>query len=79
MLGRGLAILIDVLNPEIIVIASLATVLGDRVLAPARAEVAREALRPAVEACEIVTPALGVPRAGDVAPLMAAIEAGALR
>lgn len=79
MLGRGLAILIDVLNPEIIVIASLATVLGDRVLAPARAEVAREALRPAVEACEIVTPALGVPRAGDVASLMAAIEAGALR
>jgi glucokinase len=78
MLGRGLAILIDILNPEIIVVGSLGAVLGDRVLGPARAEVAREALSAAVDACRIVTPALGVPRAGDVASLMAAIEAGAL-
>jgi glucokinase len=78
MLGRGLAILIDVLNPEVIVIGSLGAVLGDRVLGPARAEVAREALSVAVNACEIVTPALGVPRAGDVASLMAALEAGAI-
>ncbi|HWZ58449.1 MAG TPA: hypothetical protein VNW46_05675, partial [Gemmatimonadaceae bacterium] len=71
--------LIDVLNPEIIVIGSLGAVLGERVLGPARAEVRREALLPAADACEIVTPALGVPRAGDVAALMAALEAGALR
>jgi glucokinase len=78
MLGRGLAILIDVLNPEIIVIGSLGAVLGERVLGPARAEVRREALLPAADACEIVTPGLGVPRAGDVAALMAALAAGAL-
>jgi glucokinase len=78
MLGRGLAVLIDVLNPEIIVVGSLGAVLGDRVLRPARAEVAREALSVAAEACRVVTPALGVPRAGDVASLMAALEAGAL-
>jgi glucokinase len=77
MLGRGLAMLIDILNPQIIVVGSLGAVLGERVLGPARAEVAREALRVAADACEIVTPALGVPRAGDVAALMAALEAGA--
>jgi glucokinase len=78
MLGRGLALLIDILNPEIIVVGSLGAVLGERVLGPARREVAREALSVAAQACEIVTPALGVPRAGEVAALMAALEAGAL-
>jgi glucokinase len=78
MLGRGLALLIDILNPEIIVVGSLGSVLGDRVLAPARAEVAREALTVAARACEIVTPVLGVPHATDVASLMAALEAFAV-
>lgn len=79
MLGRGLALLIDILNPEVIVVGSLGAVLGERVLGPARAEVAREALSVAAGACAIVTPTLGVPHAGDVASLMAALEAGALR
>lgn len=73
-LGRGLAILIDVLNPEVIVIGSLAVRLGELVLAPAREEVRREALPEAVAACRVVPAALGE-RLGDVASLCAAIVA----
>ncbi len=71
-LGRGLAILIDILNPEVIVIGSLAVRLGDLVLAPTRAEVLREALPDAVAACKIMPAALGE-RLGDVASICAAL------
>jgi glucokinase len=74
-LGRGLAVLLDVLNPEVVVIGSLAVRLGELVLAPARAELGREALPAAVAACRIVPAALGE-RLGDVAALCAAIHAG---
>jgi glucokinase len=73
-LGRGLAILLDVLNPEVVVIGSLAVRLGDLVLQPAREELAREALPAAVAACRIVPAGLGE-RLGDVAALCAAIHA----
>ena len=74
-LGRGLALLVDVLNPQMIVIGSLAVRLGDLVLAPAREEVAREAIPAARDACRIVPAALGE-RLGDVAALCAAIDMG---
>lgn len=73
-LGRGLAILLDVLNPEVIVIGSLAVRLGDLVLKPAREEMQREALPGAFAACRVVPAALGE-RLGDVAALCAAIRA----
>lgn len=73
-LGRGLALLIDTLNPELIVLGSLAVRLGDLLLAPARAELARDALPSALSACEILPAALG-DRLGDVASLCAAIRA----
>ncbi len=50
MLGRGIAILCDVLNPEIVVCGTLAVHLGDMYLEPARRVVAAEALDP----CPIV-------------------------
>ncbi|HEV7985184.1 MAG TPA: ROK family protein [Steroidobacteraceae bacterium] len=71
-MGQGLALLIDALNPQLIVLGSLAVALGDRVLAAARAVVAREALPQAAAMCEIVPAALGA-RIGDVAALMAAL------
>jgi len=71
-MGRGLALLVDALNPEVIVLGSLAVVLGERVLGPARRVLATEALPQAVAACEIVPSALGE-RIGDVASLMAAL------
>jgi glucokinase len=70
-MGRGMALLVDTLNPQLIVLGSLAVVLGDRVLAPARRALAEEALPQAVAACEITPAQLGA-GIGDVAALMAA-------
>lgn len=71
-LGKGLAILIDILNPECIVLGSLAVRLGELLLGPAREEVQREALAPAWRNCRIV-PAELRGHIGDVAALCAAI------
>jgi len=73
-MGRGMALLVDTLNPQMIVLGSLAVVLGDRILTPARLALAEEALPQAVAVCEIVPATLGM-RIGDVAALMAAIVA----
>jgi glucokinase len=72
-MGRGLALLIDALNPQVIVLGSLAVVLGERVLAPMRRVVAKEALSQAAAACEIVPAVLGL-QIGDAASLMAALN-----
>ncbi|GEM_PF-225468 len=71
-MGRGMALLVDTLNPQMIVLGSLAVVLGDRVLEPARRALAEEALPQAVAACEVVPAKLGK-KIGDVAALMAAL------
>jgi glucokinase len=71
-LGRGLVLVINALNPEVVVVGTLGVVLGDRLLAPARAVVADEALPSAARACSTVPAALGA-RIGDVAAIMAAI------
>jgi glucokinase len=73
-MGRGVALLIDALNPQVIVLGSLAVLLGDRVLAPLRRVAREEALPEAAAACEIVPSVLGV-AIGDVAALMAALDA----
>ncbi|MFO0982550.1 MAG: ROK family protein [Planctomycetota bacterium] len=74
-LGRGMALLIDTLNPQMItVLGLLAVVLGDLMLARAREVVAAEALPQAAAACEILPAKLGR-QLGDVAALMAAIMA----
>jgi glucokinase len=72
-LGRGMALLIDAFNPQVIVLGSLGFALGERVLGPARRIVAQEALPQAATACEIVPSPLGS-RLGDVASLMAALS-----
>jgi glucokinase len=77
-MGRGVALLVDALNPQVVVLGSLAVALGERVLGPVRRVVAEEALPQAAAACEIVPVALetGI---GDVAALMAALDrSGAL-
>ncbi|MEZ4456166.1 MAG: ROK family protein [Gemmatimonadales bacterium] len=53
-LGVGVANLINILNPEVVVICGGVTQAGDRLFVPLRREVARRAFRPAVEACRIV-------------------------
>jgi glucokinase len=77
-MGRGLALLVDALNPQVIVLGSLAVALGERVLAPMRRVVAKEALPQAAAACEILPAALGI-EIGDVAALMAAVTDPAMQ
>lgn len=72
-MGRGMALLVDTLNPQMIVLGSLAVALGERVLSHARRALAEEALPQAVAACEIVPAVLG-DSIGDVAALMAALS-----
>jgi glucokinase len=73
--GRALAILIDILNPQRVVLGSLAVRLGEAVLGPAREVVRREALPRAASVCEIVPAQLGE-RLGDVAALCVAMRLG---
>jgi glucokinase len=71
-MGRGLSLLIDALNPQVIVFGSLGVALGERIFGPARKVIAQEALPQAAAACELVPSVLGK-EIGDVAALMAAI------
>ncbi|MCL4504627.1 MAG: ROK family protein [Chloroflexi bacterium] len=72
-LGRGLAILVDTLNPEVIVLGSLGGALGDLYLDPARAVVRSECLPQPASICRIIPAELGG-RIGDIAALVAAID-----
>jgi glucokinase len=72
-LGRGLSILVDILNPEIIIIGSLAVRLGDVLLFPAILEMKRESLKRSVSVCHVVPSQLGE-RIGEVASLCAGIQ-----
>jgi glucokinase len=72
-LGRGIAILVDILNPEIVVVGTIGVVLGNLVLDPARRIIAEEALPRAAKACQIIPAQLG-DSLGDIASLMAAID-----
>jgi len=75
-LGLALAILVDVLNPERIVIGGLAMRMGDTLLEPARRSMREEGLAPAVAICTVVPATLGE-SIGDVAALCIAVDAGA--
>jgi glucokinase len=71
-LGEALAILVDLLNPERIVIGGLALRLGDALLMPARQRLSEEALSDAVAACTVMPASLGE-SIGDVAALCVAM------
>jgi glucokinase len=71
-LGQTLAMLIDVLNPQRIVLGGLAWRMGENLLAPMRRVIEREALPQTLRACQIVPAALGE-RIGDVAALCVAM------
>jgi glucokinase len=57
-LGAGVANLINMLNPEMIVIAGGVTKAGDHLFLPLKAEVRKRAFRSALEACQICPAAL---------------------
>jgi len=76
-LGNGIAKIIDLLNPEVVVLGSLAVRAGDLFLPIVRRVAAREVTGRNRE-CRIVASALG-DTAGDIAALCAAIVHGQLR
>ncbi|HEV8196931.1 MAG TPA: ROK family protein [Gemmatimonadales bacterium] len=53
-LGVGIANMLNILNPEVVVVCGGVTQAGEHLFAPLRREVSRRAFRPAVEACRIV-------------------------
>jgi glucokinase len=73
-LGKGLAIMVDMLNPEVIIIGTLGILLGDLVLGPAREVLKQEALPISNQACKILPAQLGSSLM-DVGCLMAAFNA----
>jgi glucokinase len=72
-LGEALAILVDLFNPERIVIGGLAMRMGESLLAPARLAMEQEALAASARNCQIVPAALGE-QIGDVAALCVAMD-----
>ncbi|MDO4739385.1 MAG: ROK family protein [Eubacteriales bacterium] len=70
-LGEGLAVLVDLLNPERIVIGSIYARCEDLLLAPMRRALEREALPSSLAAVQVVPASLGE-QVGDIAALCAA-------
>jgi glucokinase len=57
-LGAGVSNLLNIFNPDVVVLAGGVTQAGDALFQPLRAEVKRRAFKPAVQACRIVPGAL---------------------
>ena len=53
-LGAAVANIINIFNPQVVVICGGVTMAGDRLFVPLRAEVSRRAFKPAVAVCRIV-------------------------
>ena len=53
-LGAGIANLLNIFNPEVVVVCGGVTLAGDHLFVPLRREVARRAFKPAVTVCRIV-------------------------
>lgn len=75
-LGEAIAILVDILNPERVIVGGLAVRMGDALLGPARRVSRRESLPAASAACSVVAAHLGE-QIGDIASLVVAMRAAA--
>jgi glucokinase len=73
-LGSGIGTLVNVFDPELVVVGGGFSAAGDLILEPAREVVRREALEPARERVRVVRAALGT-AAGVVGAAMVAFEA----
>jgi glucokinase len=70
--GRGLAMIADMINPECIILGGLGMRIGDAIVPPLLAAFNEEALKESAEVCRIVPAQLGE-SIGDIATLSAAI------
>ena len=75
MLGRGLSLIIDVLNPECIVIGSIYARSGELFVEAMEKELKKEALSVSREVCRILPAALGE-QIGDYAAIATAVGSG---
>lgn len=75
-LGAGVANLLNIFNPDVVVIAGGVTQAGDTLFVPLRREVRKRAFRPAVDACQIVPGTLAA--AGVVGAVAAYQQQGTL-
>ena len=73
-LGSGIGTLVNIFNPEVVVVGGGFAAAGDLVLGPAREVMRREALAPARDLVRIVPAQLG-PEAGMVGAALVAFEA----
>jgi len=71
--GKGLSILIDILNPQVIVVGSMGVRLGEMLFEPARRIIEKEVIPGAASVCKIVPAALGE-KIGDYAALCVALK-----
>jgi len=76
-LGRGLAIVVDFLNPERVILGGIGMRLKDALIEPALKVYAEEVLPSAGDVCEIVPATLGE-SIGDYAAMCAAYDQGSL-
>jgi glucokinase len=53
-LGAGVANIINIFNPQVVVICGGVTLAGDKLFVPLRSEVKRRAFKPAVDVCRIL-------------------------
>jgi glucokinase len=53
-LGAGVASLINIFNPQVVVICGGVTLAGDKLFVPLRGEIKRRAFKPAVDVCRIL-------------------------
>jgi glucokinase len=72
-LGLGIANIVNLLNPEIVVVCGGVTLAGDRLFAPLIREVKRRAFKPAVDICRVVPG--GLPGTAGVFGAVAAFKA----
>ncbi len=72
-LGQALSILVDVINPECIVIGSIFARAGDLLIPTMQAELTREAIPSSLSVCKIVPAAL-TESVGDLAALTVAVN-----
>src|SRR3989442_10997739 len=61
LLGAGVANIINIFNPQVVVICGGVTLAGDTLFVPLRSEVKRRAFKPAVDVCRILPGALPGP------------------
>lgn len=72
MLGKGLSLLVDILNPERIVLGGVFMRSGELLIPSMKKELARESLRSSLDVCEIV-PAKLSENVGDIAAISVAM------